>query len=51
MPTSLIELGFAEQVTRARLRSAFELSMDYWARAKGLLAAEPGPDQTQELAS
>jgi thioester reductase-like protein len=51
IPTSLIELGFAEQVTRARLRSAFELSMDYWARAKGLLSVEPGPDQTQELAS
>ena len=41
LPTSLPELGFAEQVTRTRLRTTFELSMDFWARSKGLLADAP----------
>jgi thioester reductase-like protein len=54
LPTSLPELGFGEQVTRRRLRSTLELSMSYWARAKGLLPALPedaGHRVQQELAS
>jgi hypothetical protein len=37
LPTSLPALGLADEATRPRLRSALELSMDYWARCKGLL--------------
>ncbi len=51
LPTSLIELGFAEQATRTRLRTTLELSMDYWARSKGLLADLPSQALAQELAS
>lgn len=54
LPTSMRELGFAEQVTRARLRSTFAKSLDFWARAKGLLPGldDRGADEEyRELAS
>lgn len=55
LPTSLPALGLGEQVSRARLCEAFEKSMHFWARYKGLL---PEPATTaaadyefEELAS
>ncbi len=56
LPTSLPALGLGEQVTRARLRKAFELSMEFWARSKGLLPETVAADADEyeldrELAS
>lgn len=51
LPSSLVELGFGDRMTRSRLRHTLELSMDHWARAKGLLAEEADDDLAEELAS
>ena len=51
LPTSLPELGFGDQLTRRRLCETFERSMDYWARSKGLRAAEVADVIDEELAS
>lgn len=48
LPTSLVELGYSEQISRERLRVTLERSLDYWARTKGLL---PGAAEPEELAS
>ncbi len=36
LPTSLPEMGLGDQMTRRRLCETFDLSLDYWARCKGL---------------
>jgi thioester reductase-like protein len=51
LPTSLPELGFGDQLTRQRLCETFERSMAYWARSKGLRAAEAADVIDEELAS
>jgi nucleoside-diphosphate-sugar epimerase len=49
LPTSLGELGFAAEMTRPRLLETYDRSMEFWARAKGLLPAIDELDE--ELAS
>jgi hypothetical protein len=44
-------LGFGDQLTRRRLCATFERSMDFWARSKGLRAAEVADVIDEELAS
>jgi thioester reductase-like protein len=39
LPTSMPGLGLAEEVSRSRLRGAFDRSLRYWAEQKGLLTA------------
>ncbi|MGW5237430.1 SDR family oxidoreductase [Monashia sp. NPDC004114] len=46
LPTSLPGLGFGAAVTRHRLQSAFDLSLGFWADAKGLRSAlDDGADE------
>lgn len=49
LPTSKGELGFADGVSRARLRETFTKSMDYWGRVKKLLPAVVEEDDEQDL--
>jgi len=47
IPSSMAELGFAEEIRRPALAAAFERSLEYWARKNGLL-----PElQTAEVAA
>jgi hypothetical protein len=49
MPTSLPELGFGAEVSRAALRTAFTRSMDFWAEATGLVSEQAALEE--EIAS
>jgi len=51
LPSSMVALGFGEQMSRTALRETFELSMAYWAEVKGLRPAPESDDEDTELAS
>jgi nucleoside-diphosphate-sugar epimerase len=52
LPTSLPGLGLGAAVTRQRLQSAFDLSLDFWADVKGLRPGlDDGDADEPELAS